>query len=499
MTAPFSPRVSHHRIGRAPSLAVCAALCLLAPAAHTQTLAQKNWAGSGVSTESWWRRGVFYRIDPARFQSSDNTPTGDLLGLSQRLDYIQSLGVDAILLAPSPTDPPLTPNTPGWDDLARAAADHHLRLVLALPAPASQAPAADAKVLALARAWLTQGVAGLSIPLAAIAQVDGAEHIGALLRQLHALAATFPGERILLSEAPPPNAESPVTRALAQNIQLTMGPAIDLTQPTAAILRAQLTTALNTPTPLLSATRATQSAPALDRTVATLLLASRSAVVLDFGEELGLIPSDSKTAPLMQWTPSNHTPPPPPPPPPPAVYTPPPPDESFKPYVPPLPRNFFPPPPMPIVIPVEHPENPRLEPNAQRGFTAGALPAPTSLNGDTANVALEDTDPASLLSLYRRLIQLHHDNASLRNGTQTLLDHDADDALVWLRPAPANSRVVGSAVVACNLSARPLTLDLNPLHLRAATLRTLLGDTPATTPTTLTLSPHTVFLGETSR
>jgi hypothetical protein len=199
----------------------------------------------------------------------------------------------------------------------------------------------------------------------------------------------------------------------------------------------------------------------------------------------------------MQWTPGNRTKPAPPPPPPPAAA--PPPDESFKPYIPPLPRNLFRPPVMPEVEAVEHPVNPLLDPDALPGFSAAALPPSGSLNGTTANVTLEDANPTSLLSFYRRLIQMHHDNGALRDGVQTLLDRDADNALLWLRPAPANSRTVGNGLVVCNLSAQPLTLSLDALHLHATRLRTLLGAEPARTGNNLTLAPFTVFLGEADR
>jgi alpha-glucosidase len=512
MQTAHSPRPSSTR----QRASLCALLLgALLHAAAAQTLAQKNWAGSGVSVEPWWRHGVLYRIDPARFQDANSQPPaygaaesadtahGDLAGIAQRLDYIQSLGVDAILLAPAAGAPPLTPGDPGWDGLARAATDRHVRLLVTLPAPASQAAASDAKVLAVARAWLNQGVAGLYIPTRAIAQVDGGEHVAALLRQLHALAASFPGERILVAEAPPAHPDPALAHGLAVSVQLTASPALELSQPTAASLRSQLAAALAAPAPLLLAERVpAQAGPAqqaaLDRTVAMLLLASRGAVLLDYGQELGLLPAPGAAMPpLMQWTPGNRTkpaPPPPPPPPPPA-----PPDESFKPYVPPLPRNLFPPPPMPEVEAVEHPINPLLDPDALPGFSAAALPPSASRNGATANVVLEDADPASLLSFYRRLIQLHHDNGALRDGTQTQLDRDAPGALLWLRTAPANARTVGNAVVVCNLSAQPLTLSLDALHLRATGLRTLLGAEPARTANTLTLAPYSVFLGEAAR
>jgi alpha-glucosidase len=484
---------------------VAGLLCAATHLAGAQTLAQRNWAGSGVTVEPWWKRAVFYRIDPARFQASDAASVGDLAGIAERLDYIQSLGVDAIVLTTA-----LTPNAPGWSELERAAAERHVRVLVTLPAPESQAAAADAKVVALARAWLTQGVAGVWVPTQAIAKVDGGEHIAALLRQLRALTNSFPGERVLLADTAPANAEAALTHGLAVSVQLTASAPIRLATPTAASLRAQMTSALGAAdkTALVSVERepvlsnAAQQA-ALERTVAALLLGSRAAVVLDYGEELGLLRSaNADGPPLMQWTPNNRT------------RKPEPPAETkkveaaaakgddygaFKPYVPPLPRNFFPPPPMPFVVAVEHPVNPRIDPDAMQGFTSGDVPAAGTVNGKTANVALEDSDPASLLAFYRRLIQMHHEDVTLKSGLQTFVDRDADDALVWLRQAPASSRTVGNALVVCNLSAKPLTISLDALHLRGTNLRTLLGDAPQRSASGLTVAGGAVFLGEAAR
>lgn len=55
----------------------------------------------------WWQNAVIYQIAPWSFQDSDGDGTGDLGGVIQRLDYIDSLGVDAVWLTPiyeSPMD-----------------------------------------------------------------------------------------------------------------------------------------------------------------------------------------------------------------------------------------------------------------------------------------------------------------------------------------------------------------------------------------------------------
>ncbi|WP_145516277.1 alpha,alpha-phosphotrehalase [Yersinia aleksiciae] len=48
----------------------------------------------------WWQNGVIYQIYPKSFQDSTGNGFGDLAGVTQRLDYLQKLGIDAIWLTP---------------------------------------------------------------------------------------------------------------------------------------------------------------------------------------------------------------------------------------------------------------------------------------------------------------------------------------------------------------------------------------------------------------
>ncbi|HBC8286784.1 TPA: alpha,alpha-phosphotrehalase [Escherichia coli] len=48
----------------------------------------------------WWQNGVIYQIYPKSFQDTTGSGTGDLRGVTLRLDYLQKLGVDAIWLTP---------------------------------------------------------------------------------------------------------------------------------------------------------------------------------------------------------------------------------------------------------------------------------------------------------------------------------------------------------------------------------------------------------------
>ena len=55
----------------------------------------------------WWRGAVIYQIYPRSFQDSNGDGIGDLGGITQRLNYIASLGVDAIWISPFFTSPML--------------------------------------------------------------------------------------------------------------------------------------------------------------------------------------------------------------------------------------------------------------------------------------------------------------------------------------------------------------------------------------------------------
>lgn len=48
----------------------------------------------------WWKNGVIYQIYPKSFQDTTGSGTGDINGITQRLDYLKTLGVDAIWLTP---------------------------------------------------------------------------------------------------------------------------------------------------------------------------------------------------------------------------------------------------------------------------------------------------------------------------------------------------------------------------------------------------------------
>jgi alpha-glucosidase len=53
-----------------------------------------------MTGQRWWRGAVVYQVYPRSFLDTDGDGVGDLPGIVERLDYIASLGVDAIWISP---------------------------------------------------------------------------------------------------------------------------------------------------------------------------------------------------------------------------------------------------------------------------------------------------------------------------------------------------------------------------------------------------------------
>lgn len=55
--------------------------------------------------DKWWKEAVFYQIYMPSFQDSDGNGYSDFVGMTSRLDYLQSLGIKGIWLTPFLTSP----------------------------------------------------------------------------------------------------------------------------------------------------------------------------------------------------------------------------------------------------------------------------------------------------------------------------------------------------------------------------------------------------------
>ncbi|WP_289106623.1 alpha-glucosidase family protein [uncultured Pseudoalteromonas sp.] len=53
-----------------------------------------------MAQQQWYKGAVIYQVYPRSFQDSNNDGIGDLKGIINRIDYIKSLGVDAIWISP---------------------------------------------------------------------------------------------------------------------------------------------------------------------------------------------------------------------------------------------------------------------------------------------------------------------------------------------------------------------------------------------------------------
>jgi hypothetical protein len=417
-----------------PNLRRLAVFILFAIASNglTQTLARPGWAGSGMNSDPWWKHAVVYRIDPNSFS------TAGLHGITQRLDYVQSLGTDAVLLDAIGSDAidPASGTVDEFDDLIHQASSRNIRVLLALDPKA-------ASLSAIARLWLTHGVAGFYVPGATAEQ----------LADLKKLINSFVGQRILVGDLDPNDSQ----QSRGTDVQLLADPRAGTAPQLAAgtirqgIEASQQLMKLGRAVPLLLSDGPSYGRSfnrygdgshdvAIAKTLAIVLLATRSASLLYFGQELGLVPLQSGAASLtIHWD------------------------------APPKPKP-------------------------------GAAP---SSQEDGPNVALEDADPTSLLNWYRQLSALHHGNRTISSGEQIVLNHDDQNVVAWVRKPQAVSPQTPAVVVVCNLSAQPVTVslkaDMQKLHLRGSFLRPLLRSDRGMGAMHLdgmTLGPYMVYIGE---
>src|SRR5262245_22091641 len=77
----------------------------LLPSCNTKKT--ETYVDDNVPNKKWCKEAVVYQIYPRSYKDSDGDGIGDLKGIISKLDYIKSLGVDAVWLNPiysSPND-----------------------------------------------------------------------------------------------------------------------------------------------------------------------------------------------------------------------------------------------------------------------------------------------------------------------------------------------------------------------------------------------------------
>jgi alpha-glucosidase len=85
------------------SLAGCAmalALGFAVPAAMSAPASAKTQSQPAYDSPDWWKNAVFYEVYPRSFQDTNGDGVGDLNGITEHLDYLKKLGVDAIWITP---------------------------------------------------------------------------------------------------------------------------------------------------------------------------------------------------------------------------------------------------------------------------------------------------------------------------------------------------------------------------------------------------------------
>ena len=160
-----------------------------------------------------------------------------------------------------------------------------------------------------------------------------------------------------------------------------------------------------------------------------------------------------------------------------------------------------------------HTSVPLLSAAEERSNPAAAKVLATALLGvgGVALLSIDDLDLAhaadtahpSLFAWVRQGSGLHRGNPIMRSGSGTLLDHDAEGALVWVRQGRGP---VAPIVSICNVTEKPIRLslvsDAAQLHLRGSFLRTLArsdGGMGAMPLRSIVLPAFGVYVGELSR
>ena len=139
------------RVAR-PTLAGLAFICAIslnswARNPSTEAKPRTVSAQSASRSAPWWKHAIIYELYPRSFQDSNGDGIGDLKGITERLDYLQNLGVNAIWLTPIYPSPqhdfgydisdyeaidPMYGTLPQFDSLVAEAKKRDIRVIMDL-------------------------------------------------------------------------------------------------------------------------------------------------------------------------------------------------------------------------------------------------------------------------------------------------------------------------------------------------------------------------------
>ena len=57
-------------------------------------------SSNNTTPSSWWKTSTVYQVYPKSFNDTTGSGTGDIRGLTEKLDYLQHLGIDIVWLQP---------------------------------------------------------------------------------------------------------------------------------------------------------------------------------------------------------------------------------------------------------------------------------------------------------------------------------------------------------------------------------------------------------------
>lgn len=408
--------------------------------ARSQTLARPGWAGSGMTIERWWPHAVVCEMRPDSLVGEAAAAEGSALHrLGARLDDLQTLGVDAVLLREIETnlEPKVdaargavgggveidrrygTPND--FDELVSDAVRHGIRVLVELHGGAQGTSLTDD-----ARFWLNHGVTGLALP------TDDPVAV----RAIRGVLRGYVGERVLIGEN--------------EDRKSFGSPQPSAAQSQIFARRAERHTGASAPSNAEQANHPDQP----DLVLVRLPPVEQGAAAMRGAVE---------AARAMM---ANHA-------------------------------------PVPMLTVEQgrgESAGARVLATALLGSGAAVLVRADDL--DLAH-ADRDLTPGSIFAWYRQWSGLHRGNAAMRSGEMILLDHDAEGALVWVRQSRGGGAPIIAICNVTDKPLRlSLVMDIQRLKLRGSFLRTVArsdGGMGAMPLREIVLPPFAVYAGELSR